>query len=72
MDYLEFDEPEIYDALVAPEDEDGTTVVGSEGHAIGKDYFIRAMGQRHGCRGVRGPPPRSQPQCLGDEQGSEE
>ncbi|PYH64019.1 P-loop containing nucleoside triphosphate hydrolase protein [Aspergillus vadensis CBS 113365] len=39
MDYLEFEEPEIYDALVAPEDEDGMTVVGSGGHAIGKDYL---------------------------------
>ncbi|KAF7118726.1 hypothetical protein CNMCM5793_008346 [Aspergillus hiratsukae] len=39
MDYLEFEEPDIYDALALPEEENGMTTVGSGGHAIGKDYL---------------------------------
>ncbi|KAJ9255512.1 hypothetical protein DTO212C5_9142 [Paecilomyces variotii] len=39
MDYLEFEEPEIYDALVVPEDKDSMTIVGKKGHAVGNDYL---------------------------------
>ncbi|PYH42931.1 P-loop containing nucleoside triphosphate hydrolase protein [Aspergillus saccharolyticus JOP 1030-1] len=39
MDYLEFEEPDIYDTLALPEEEIGMTTFGSGGHAIGKDYL---------------------------------
>jgi hypothetical protein len=39
LDYLEFEEPEYFDAFTIPEDEDGMIVVDKDGKAIKKSYL---------------------------------
>lgn len=41
MEYLEFKEPEFYEAFILPEDQNGMTVVGHGGRAIEKDYLYQ-------------------------------
>lgn len=39
LEYLEFEEPEYFEAFTVPEDEDGMSIVGENGKAVGKDYL---------------------------------
>ncbi|KAJ5939590.1 hypothetical protein N7466_002724 [Penicillium verhagenii] len=39
LDYLEFEDPEYFEAFALPEDENGMKLVGSDGTAIKKDYL---------------------------------
>ncbi|KAJ5150850.1 uncharacterized protein N7482_010102 [Penicillium canariense] len=39
LDYLEFEDPEYFEALTVPEDESGMSMVGKGGKAISKDYL---------------------------------
>lgn len=39
MDYLEFEEPEFWEAFTVPDGADGMTVVGKDGRAVGKYYL---------------------------------
>lgn len=39
LEYLEFEEPEYYEAFTVPEDEDGMNVVGKDGKAVSRDYL---------------------------------
>lgn len=48
LEYLEFEEPELFEAFSVPEDEDGMTFMGKNGKALGKSYlynqWIRGKG----------------------------
>ncbi|OQD90595.1 hypothetical protein PENANT_c001G07088 [Penicillium antarcticum] len=39
LDYLEFEDPEYFEAFVVPEDQNGMAIVGKKGKVIGKDYL---------------------------------
>ncbi|EED23738.1 conserved hypothetical protein [Talaromyces stipitatus ATCC 10500] len=39
LEYLEFEEPEYFEAFAIPEDEDGMSIVGKQGKEISKDYL---------------------------------
>jgi AAA domain len=41
MEYLEFEEPEFYEALTVPENDDGMITVGRRGSEIQKDYLYK-------------------------------
>ncbi|KAJ7756428.1 P-loop containing nucleoside triphosphate hydrolase protein [Mycena maculata] len=46
LDYLEFEDPQFYEAFLAPSSEDGDmTVVGKNGQAIQRDYLLHQWAQ---------------------------
>lgn len=49
MDYLEFEEPEFWEAFTLPESDDGMTLVGKGGNAIGKYHLYQEWVKGNGC-----------------------
>lgn len=51
LDYLEFEEPEYFEALTIPEDEDGMNMVDKRGKAVRKGYlydrWVKGKGPKH-------------------------
>ncbi|KAJ5333870.1 uncharacterized protein N7506_007653 [Penicillium brevicompactum] len=45
LDYLEFEEPEYFEALSVPEDESGMKTAGKSGRAVGKGYLFDRWAQ---------------------------